>query len=150
MGSQNVSLRSKSVAAKALSIAIPSRLSIPTQAASNVPRPSGIGPRVAAIDAMMKLTNGIQIAGVSPNARNASQSVSASSTKTANSRITVSPSKTGLRSRSVGAFAIACSRWAVPGNRRSQAAGNRFAHCLIHSTPEGIATTMTTKTATTT
>ena len=62
MGSQNVSLRSKSIAAKALSIAIPSRLSILTQAASNVPRPSGIGPRIAAIDAMMKLTNGIQIA----------------------------------------------------------------------------------------
>jgi hypothetical protein len=47
MGSQKVSPRSKSVAAKAVSIVTPSRLSMPTQAASNVPRPSGIGPRVA-------------------------------------------------------------------------------------------------------
>ena len=39
---------SKSVAAKAVSFATPSKLSIPTQAASNVPRPSRIGPRVAA------------------------------------------------------------------------------------------------------
>ena len=43
-----VSPLSKSVAAKAVSIATPSKLSIPTQAASNVPRPSRIGPRVAA------------------------------------------------------------------------------------------------------
>src|SRR5271169_2483023 len=66
MGSQNVSPRCNSVAARAASIATPSRLSIPTQAASNVPRPSGIGQRVAAIDAMMKLTKATQIAGVSP------------------------------------------------------------------------------------
>ena len=65
MGSQNVSPRSKSVAAKAASIATPSKLSMPTQAASNVPRPSGIGPRVAAIDAIMKLTYATQIAGMS-------------------------------------------------------------------------------------
>jgi hypothetical protein len=84
MGSQKVSPRSKSVAAKAVSIATPSKLSIPTQAASNVPRPSGIGPRVAAIDAMMKLTKAIHIAGLSPKARNASHSVRASSAKTAN------------------------------------------------------------------
>jgi hypothetical protein len=58
-----------SVAAKAISIATPCRLSIPTQATSNVPRPSGIAPRVAAIDAIMKLTRTIHIAGLSPKAR---------------------------------------------------------------------------------
>jgi hypothetical protein len=101
MGSQNVSPRSKSVAAKAVSIAMPSRLSMPTQAASNVPRPSGIGPRVAAIDAIMKLTYATQSAGVSPKARNTSHSVRASSANTANSRVTVSASKTGSR-RKIG------------------------------------------------
>ena len=42
---------------------------MPTQAASKVPKPRGIGPSVAAIDAMMKLTNATQIVGGWPSRR---------------------------------------------------------------------------------
>ena len=54
---------------------------MPTEAASNVPRPTGIGPIVATIEAMAKLTKTTQISGPSPIARNASQSVTVSSMK---------------------------------------------------------------------
>jgi hypothetical protein len=54
---------------------------MPTQAASKVPRPRGIGPSVAAIDAVMKLTNATQIVEASPKARDASHDATASSTR---------------------------------------------------------------------
>src|SRR6185437_2408256 len=81
IGSQNVSPRSRSVAASAASMGTPRKLSMPTEPASKVPRPTGIGPVVATIEAMVKLTKTTQIAGTAPMALNASQSVSASSMK---------------------------------------------------------------------
>ena len=77
IGSQKLSSRNSSVADSAIGTATPSKCSVITDAASNVPMPLGTKPRTKL--EIMKLAKTRANGGVAPNDRIANHSVSASS-----------------------------------------------------------------------
>ena len=93
---------------------------MPMLTASNDPRPSGIGPRVTTIDAIMNGTNAVVKDAFTPSANRHSCMVRPSASHTAPFNAVTCAIRRGLRTRWLGASLISSSSSRMFSNRFTQ------------------------------